>query len=277
MPSSLTSAPSAEPAPFPVPPGRREAFERIWSDPRGILGALRTINNVPIAHRYMVTAFAFFLDRGRAWGSSCGSSSVRPREHVPGRRQRYNQIFTMHGTTMMFLFVIPFIEALTNVRAPAPCSGRGTCRFPRLTALTLLDLFVRGRLPLFELPLRVSPPTADGSPTCPSRARRSPPGLGMDFWDIGPERGRGGGASRAAAEMITGVLRMRAPGMTLTRLPLFAWSMLVTACDDHLRLHPADRRHSMLELDRKLLRGSLIPGGREAPPLAAPLLDVRPP
>ena len=83
---------------------------------------------MPIAHRYMVTAFAFFLVGG-ILGLLLRAPARHARRAPTSTRVTYNQIFTMHGTTMMFLFVIPFIEALATLRAAAPCSARGTCPF----------------------------------------------------------------------------------------------------------------------------------------------------
>ena len=78
------------------------------------------------------------------------------------------------------------------------------------------------------------------------------PGLGMDFWDIGLSVAEVA-AMGAAAEMITGILRMRAPGMSLARLPLFAWSMLVTGVMIIFAFTPLIVGTALLELDRKLL------------------------
>jgi cytochrome c oxidase subunit I+III len=248
MPSSLTSAPSAEPVPPPTPAGRREAFERIWSDPRGILGALRTINNVPIAHRYMATAFAFFLIGG-GLGILLRIQLGTP-ENTFLDAVTYNQIFTMHGTTMMFLFVIPFIEALTTYVLPLQLGTRDL-PFPRLTALSYWT-YLFGGVFLYSSFLFGLAPDGGWFGYVPLTGKTFSPGLGMDFWDIGLSVAEVA-AMGAAAEMITGILRMRAPGMSLTRLPLFAWSMLVTGVMIIFAFTPLIVGTAMLELDRKLL------------------------
>ncbi len=249
MPSSLTSAPSAEPVARPAAgTGRRAAFERVWTDPPGWLGALRTINNVPIAHRYMVTAFAFFLVGG-ILGLLLRVQLGTP-ESTYLDAVTYNQIFTMHGTTMMFLFVIPFIEALATYVLPLQLGTRDL-PFPRLTALSYWT-YLFGGIFLYSSFLFGLAPDGGWFAYVPLTGKTFSPGLGMDFWDIGLSVAEVA-AMGAAAEMITGILRMRAPGMSLTRLPLFAWSMLVTGVMIIFAFTPLIVGTALLELDRKLL------------------------
>ncbi len=249
MPSSPTSAPCAERAARPAATaGGRAAFERTWSDPRGILGALRTINNVPIAHRYMVTAFAFFLVGGLL-GVLLRIQLGTP-ENTFLDAVTYNQIFTMHGTTMMFLFVIPFIEALATYVLPLHLGTRDL-PFPRLTALSFWT-YLFGGIFLYSSFLFGLAPDGGWFAYVPLTGKTFSPGLGMDFWDIGLSVAEVA-AMGAAAEMITGILRMRAPGMSLTRLPLFAWSMLVTGIMIIFAFTPLIVGTALLELDRKLL------------------------
>jgi cytochrome c oxidase subunit 1 len=108
-------------------------FERVWAEPGGLLGWLRTVNNVPIARRYLVTAFGFFLGGG-ALALVMRLQLATPEATLLDART-YNQLFTMHGTTMMFLFVIPFIEALAAYVLPLMLGTRDL-PFPRLTALS---------------------------------------------------------------------------------------------------------------------------------------------
>jgi cytochrome c oxidase subunit I+III len=249
MPSSPISAPFVEAvARRPPDRGRRSAFERVWSEPPGLLGALRTINNVPIAHRYMVTAFAFFLVGG-VLGLLLRLQLGTPESTVLDAAT-YNQIFTMHGTTMMFLFVIPFIEALTTYVLPLQLGTRDL-PFPRLTALSYWT-YLFGGIFLYSSFLFGLAPDGGWFAYVPLTGKTFSPGLGMDFWDIGLSVAEVA-AMGAAAEMITGILRMRAPGMTLARLPLFAWSMLVTGVMIIFAFTPLVVGTALLELDRKLL------------------------
>src|SRR5688500_12105427 len=81
---------------------RRPEFEKTWDAPKGILGVFQTIDNIPIALRYMITSFAFFL-AGGVLALVMRLQLARPGSQVLDA-ETYNQFFTMHGTTMMFLF-----------------------------------------------------------------------------------------------------------------------------------------------------------------------------
>src|SRR5690606_40472553 len=101
---------------FVVDEERSREFERVWGAAGGILGYLRVINNIPIAQRYIFASFAFFLVGG-AFALLMRTQLAVPENDFLDPRT-YNQLFTMHGTTMMFLFVIPFIEAAANSLLP---------------------------------------------------------------------------------------------------------------------------------------------------------------
>src|ERR671915_1983799 len=211
-------------APAPSPPHEDHPFVRVWMQPPGILGWLREINNIPIATRYMVTAFLFFLAGG------VQALLLRIQLGTPENTfldaQTYNQIFTMHGTTMMFLFVIPFIEALANYMLPL-LLGTRDLPFPRMTALSYWT-YLFGGIFLYSSFFFGLAPDGGWFAYLPLNNREYSPGINMDFWDIGLSVAEVA-AIGAAAEMIVGILRMRAPGMSLNRLPLFCWAMLVTS------------------------------------------------
>lgn len=225
---------------------RIEAFEKTWASPTGRLGRLRTINNIPIAHRYLATAFLFFLLGGlfavlmRTQLASPGNEFLDP--------ETYNQLFTMHGTTMMFLFVIPFIEALANYMLPL-LLGTRDLPFPRLTALSFWT-FAFGGVLIYASFLFGAAPAGGWFAYPPLVSKEFMPGINMDFWDIGLSVAEVA-AMGAAAELIISTLRMRAPGMSLSRLPIFAWAMLVTAVMILFAFTPLIVATAMLELDRK--------------------------
>ena len=231
-------------------PGERDqrvrAFERVWSEPRGFIGALRTINNIPIAQRYMVTAFAFFLAGGLQ--ALLMRIQLGTPENTFLDAETYNQLFTMHGTTMMFLFVIPFIEALANYMLPL-LLGTRDLPFPRLTALSYWT-YLFGGIFLYSSFLFGAAPDGGWFAYVPLNGKEFSPGINMDFWDIGLSVAEVS-ALGAAAELIVGILRMRAPGMTPRRLPLFAWAMLVAAFMLILAFTPLIVATAMLEFDRK--------------------------
>ncbi|MGH7263838.1 MAG: cytochrome c oxidase subunit I, partial [Candidatus Rokuibacteriota bacterium] len=235
-------------APTPDGPAGREAFARIWQVPRGPLGWLRAIDNVPIARRYMITAFAFFL-LGGVQALLLRLQLARPESGLLDAAT-YNQLFTMHGTTMMFLFVIPFLEALATFVLPLQLGTRDL-PFPRLTALSYWT-FLFGGLFLYSSFLFGAVPDAGWFAYVPLSGPEYSPGRALDFWDIGLSVAEVA-AIGAAAEFIVGILRMRAPGMSLDRLPPFGWAMLVTAFMIIFAFTPLIVATAMLELDRKEL------------------------
>jgi len=235
---------------FERPAGRDPAeidrFLETWSAPPGLIGWFRTVNNIPIAKRFMLTAFAFFLFGGaqalllRIQLGSPENTFLDP--------ATYNQIFTMHGTTMMFLFVIPFIEAVSNYLMPL-LLGTRDLPFPRLTALSFWTYFFGG-LFMYSSFLFGAAPDGGWFAYVPLTGPEYSPGINMDWWDIGLSVAEVA-AMGAAAELLISILRVRAPGMSLDRLPVFAWSMLVAAVMIIFAFTPLIAGTALLELDRK--------------------------
>ena len=236
--------------------GRRlpQSFDETWDQPKGLLGFFATIDNIPIAVRYMVTSFAFFIIGGML-ALVMRVQLARP-EHGVVDPQTYNQLFTMHGTTMMFLFVIPFIEAFANYLIPL-LNGTRDLPFPRLTALSYWT-YLFGGIFIFSSWLFGLAPDGGWFAYLPLNDRRHSPGLNMDFWDIGLSVAEVA-ALGAAAEMIVGILRMRAPGMSINRLPMFCWAMLVTSVMIVFAFTVLVVGTAMLELDRKGITAFFVP------------------
>src|SRR5690554_2901000 len=245
---------STAPAARPRDEERLERFEQTWSSPRGLNGIIREINNIPVAHRYMATAFAFFLAAG-VFAIVMRTQLARPESTLLGP-EAYNQLFTMHGTAMMFLFVIPFTEALATYLLPLMLGTRDL-PFPRLTALSYWT-FLFGGLFIFSSFLFGAAPDGGWFAYVPLTNREYSPGLNMDFWDIGLSVAEIA-AMGAAAELIVAVLRMRAPGMALHRVPVFAWAMLIVAFMIIFAFTPLIVATAMLELDRKGLTAFFKP------------------
>jgi len=243
----------------PVPPETLEQFKQTWVTPRGFLGIFRTVNNISIGHWYMATGFAFFVLGGLLGGLM--RIQLGTPENTFLDAETYNQIFTMHGTTMMFLFVIPFTEAIANYLLPLVLGTRDL-PFPRLTALSYWSYLFGGLFLYSSFFFGVAP---DGGwfAYVPLSNVEYSPGINMDFWDIGLSVAEIA-AIGAAAEMIVSIVRMRAPGMTLNRLPLFAWAMLVTAVMIIFAFTPLSVGTAMLEFDRKGLTAFFKPeaGGK---------------
>ncbi|HYF39285.1 MAG TPA: cbb3-type cytochrome c oxidase subunit I, partial [Gemmatimonadales bacterium] len=199
-----------------------QTFEETWDQPKGFIGFLATIDNIPIAVRYMVTSFGFFI-AGGILALLMRVQLARP-ENGFVDPHTYNQLFTMHGTTMMFLFIIPFLEAFANYLIPL-LNGTRDLPFPRLTALSYWT-YLFGGIFIYTSWFFGLAPDGGWFAYLPLNDKQYSPGLNMDFWDIGLSVAEVA-ALGAAAEMIVGILRMRAPGMSINRLPMFCWAMLV--------------------------------------------------
>ncbi|WP_120717561.1 cbb3-type cytochrome c oxidase subunit I [Tsuneonella amylolytica] len=207
----------------PRPEGELEELERIWCKPTG-WQLLTAVNNNYIGIYYVGTAFLFFVLAGVLSLGMRVQLAAPMQEFLPV--DTYNQFFTMHGTVMMFLFAVPMVEAIGVLLLPQMLAARDL-PFPRLSAYAFWAYFVGGLLFFCSLFVGLAP---DGGwfmyPPLTSIAYS--PGINTDFWLLGI-----GfieiSAIAGAIEIIVGVLRTRAPGMTLSRMPVFAWAMLVFA------------------------------------------------
>jgi cytochrome c oxidase subunit I+III len=205
------------------PRGEVEELERIWCAPRR-WQYFTAVNNNYVGIYYIGAAFLFFL--------LAGILALVMRVQLAAPLQAilppdtYNQFFTMHGTVMMFLFAVPMVEAIGILLLPQMLAARDL-PFPRLSAYAFWAYFIGGLLFFSSLLVGLAP---DGGwfmyPPLTSTAYS--PGINTDFWLLGI-----GfieiSAIAGAIEIIVGVMRTRAPGMTLDRMPIFAWAMLVFA------------------------------------------------
>jgi cytochrome c oxidase subunit I+III len=211
------------PSSLPRPDGEREELERVWRTPRG-LAFLTTVNNATIGQLYIGTALLFFVLAG-VLGLLIRAQLALPDSTLlsPGT---YNQVFTMHGTVMMFLFAIPVVEAISVFLLPAMLGARDL-PFPRLSAYAYWAYAVGGLGFFISLFAGLAP---DGGWFMypPLTGKEHSPGINADFWLLGI-----GfieiSAIAGAIELIVGILFTRAPGMTLSRMPVYAWAMLVIA------------------------------------------------
>src|SRR5579885_2174989 len=200
---------------------------------RTAIGAwLTTTDHKKIGVMYMFTGFFFFLVGG------IEALLIRTQLAVPNNTvlspEQYNQVFTMHGTTMIFLFVMPFFTGLGNYIVPLMIGARDMA-FPRLNALgywlvlfagIFLNLsFVAGGAPnagwFSYAPLTEAINCNRGGALCS-------PGQNMDFWVVGVLI-LGVSSLVGALNFVVTILRLRAPGLTINRMPLFTWMTLITS------------------------------------------------
>jgi cytochrome c oxidase subunit 1 len=190
----------------------------------GWAGWLSTTDHKRIGIMYLVSAFVFFLIGG------IEALLMRIQLGVPDNTfltpDVYNQMFTMHGTTMIFLGLMPLNVGLGNYMVPLMIGARDMA-FPRLNALSIW-LFIFGGLMLYVSFFVGGAPNVGWFAYAPLTQKQFAPTAGVDYWIIGI--GLTGVASIAGAlNFIVTILNMRAPGMTLNRMPLFVWMQLVVA------------------------------------------------
>ncbi|HET9578673.1 MAG TPA: cytochrome c oxidase subunit I [Usitatibacter sp.] len=199
-------------------------LEETWRDPPGFAGWLSAVNHKSIGRRFIVTAFAFFV-LGGLLAACMRMQLARPDNHLIGP-DLYNQIFTLHGTTMMFLFAVPVMQAMAVYLVPLMIGQRSTA-FPRMTAYAYWVYLFGGIMIFVAFALRMGP-DAGWFSYVPLAGPEYGPGKRNDFWAQLITFTEVSGLL-ISVDIITTVLRLRAPGMTFARIPLFVWAMLVTA------------------------------------------------
>jgi cytochrome c oxidase subunit 1 len=202
----------------------RVELEHTWRLRTGLWGWLTETNHQTIAKRYIATAFILFL-LGGLEAAAMRLQLSRPENHVLGP-DTYNQVFTMHGTTMMFLFAVPMMTAMGLYLVPMMVGTRNVA-FPRLNAFGYYTYLIGGLLLYLSFLVNSGPDTGWFS-YVPLAGPEYSPGKRADiyaqtvtFTEIA--------AIVAAIQLIATTFKQRAPGMSLNRIPLFVWSMLVTA------------------------------------------------
>jgi cytochrome c oxidase subunit I+III len=211
--------------PDTAPPEQvHQALERVWRDRTGFWGWLTSTDHKSIAKRYIATAFVFFLLGGIDAGLM-RSQLARPENRLLGP-DLYNQAFTMHGATMMFLFAVPIMTAMGLYFVPLLIGARNVA-FPRLNAFGYWVYLIGGMFMWVSFFLNTGP-DAGWFSYVPLAGPQFSPGKRVDVWaqtvtftEIA--------ALVAAVEIIVTVFKNRAPGMSLNRMPLFVWAQLVTA------------------------------------------------
>jgi cytochrome c oxidase subunit 1 len=201
---------------------QRRLLEEAWRVPGGFVGWFMAVDHRTIGIRYIVTAFVFFILAGIL------AALLRLQLAIPENRlltpDQYNQYFTAHGLAMMFLFAVPVMEAMGIYLVPLMVGTRNIA-FPRLNAFSYYMFLFGGTLLFTALLWNTGPDT--GWFSYPPLANPDySPGKRVDvfnqlitFTEIA--------ALSVAVELVATIFKLRAPGMTLNRMPLFVWAMLV--------------------------------------------------
>jgi cytochrome c oxidase subunit 1 len=209
-----------------VPPTAddRAALQATWSDPPGLVGWFSAINHKTIGVRFIVTAFGFFV-AGGLLAAVMRLQLAKPQNTLVGP-DLYNQLFTMHGTTMMFLFAVPVMQAMAVYLVPLMVGARHIA-FPRMNAFAYWIYLFGGLMLYVAFALNIGP-DAGWFSYVPLAGPGYSPGKRVDFWAQLITFTEFSGLLEAII-VITTVFKLRAVGMTLNRIPLFVWGMLITA------------------------------------------------
>jgi cytochrome c oxidase subunit I+III len=225
-----------------------ELLERVWLERPGLLGWLTTVDHKRIGLLYFWTTLVFF-GAGGAEALVIRTQLARPNEHLVSP-SFFNELFTTHGVTMIFLFIIPMaIGAFGNYLLPLMIGARDMA-FPRLNALSYW-LFLGSGCFIYAGVFMGLAPNAGWFNYVPLALRTYDPGLNVDFYALGLIF-NGISSIAAAINLITTTFKLRAPGMSLNRMPLFCFAQLAVAFALLFALPALTADLIFLELQRKL-------------------------
>jgi cytochrome c oxidase subunit 1 len=219
---------------------------------RAIVGWLTTTDHKRIGHLYLITTFVWFLFGGLL------ALIMRAELARPGLQfvsvEQYNQLFTMHGTIMLLMFATPLFVGFANVIMPLQI-GAADVAFPRMNMLSYW-LYIFGALMATAGFLTPGGAASFGwTAYAPLSSTEFSPGLGSDLWVMGLAVS-GIGTILGGVNFITTILCMRAPGMTMFRMPIFTWNVLLTSVLILLAFPPFAAALLGLEADRRF--GAMI-------------------
>jgi cytochrome c oxidase subunit I len=227
---------------------RTERLDRIWAERSGLLGWVTTTNHKRIGLLFFFTSLAFLL-AGGVEALLIRTQLIGPNEHVLSP-QAYDDAFTLHGVTMIFLFVIPIsIGAFGNYLLPLMIGARDLA-FPRLNAFSYWVYLAAGIFVYTGLAVGQAPDTGWFS-YVPLASKQFSPDFGVDFYALGLIF-TGVSSTATAVNLIVTTFKLRAPGMSLNRMPLFCYAFLAVAFALLFALPPLTAATMLLELDRRL-------------------------
>ena len=205
-------------------PQLEAALAETWKTPSGFWNAISTVDHKIIGKRYIFTAFVF-LALGGVLAALMRIQLAQPEARLL-TADRYNQIFTMHGANMMFLFAVPVMEAMAVYLVPLMVGTRNIA-FPRLNAFSYWMYLAGGLLLWIAFALDMGPDVGWFA-YVPLSGPQYGAGKRADIWaqmitftEVS--------ALAVSVEIVVTIFKQRAPGMSLDRIPLFVWAMLVTS------------------------------------------------
>src|SRR3954471_8090350 len=246
----------------PVARRRYERLEHLWTERPGLVGWLTTVDHKRIGLLYLFATLASavaagvaaLLIRTQLIGPNTEAvlmptHAIGPNKDV-GAPATYSELMTMHGVTMIFLVVVPMsIGAFGNYLLPLMIGARDLA-FPRMNALSFWIYLASGLFVYTGLAIG-SAPNAGWFDYLPLGSKQFEPGPNIDFYTLGLIF-NGLSSTATAVNLIVTTFKLRAPGMSLNRMPLFCYAMLATSFALVFALPPLNTALIFLELDRAL-------------------------
>jgi len=187
---------------------------------------LTTTDHKKIGYLYLITSFLYFLIGG-VMALVIRAQLTAPGLEIVQTKEQYNQLFTMHGTIMLLMFATPLFAAFANILMPIQI-GAPDVAFPRLNAIAYWFYFFGSAVAVAGFFTPQGAASFGWFAYVPLSNSTFSPGIGGDLWVFGLALG-GFGTIMGGVNFITTILTMRAPGMTMFRLPIFTWNTLVTS------------------------------------------------
>ena len=187
---------------------------------------ITTTDHKKIGYLYLITSFMYFLIGG-VMALVIRAQLTAPGLEIVQTKEQYNQLFTMHGTIMLLMFATPLFAAFANILMPVQI-GAPDVAFPRLNAIAYWFYFFGSFVAVAGFFTPQGAASFGWFAYAPLSNTTFSPGLGGDLWVFGLALS-GFGTIMGGVNFITTILTMRAPGMTMFRLPIFTWNTLVTS------------------------------------------------
>lgn len=227
-------------------PELSKRLEGIWASGSGFTGWLSTVDHKSIGIRYIVTAFIFLL-LGGLEALVMRLQLARPNEHLLTPEQ-YDQLFTMHGVSMIFWYASPILSGISNYIWPLLLGSRDMA-FPRLNALSYWIYLFSGIFLYASFAAGVAP-NAGWFDYVPYAAKDFNPGINIDVYALALIL-LGISTTVGAINFIVTLLRTRAPGMSINRLPIMVWGTLTASAGNILAVPAVSLAFFLLWLDRR--------------------------
>jgi cytochrome c oxidase subunit I len=232
----------------PEAAARVERLGHIWQPRPGLTGWLTTTDHKRIGLMYLFASLMFFA-AGGAEALLVRTQLAAPGQHVLAP-EAYNQVFTMHGVTMIFLFVIPISTGAFGNYLLSLMIGARDMAFPRMNALSFW-IFVASGIFMYAGMALGHGPDAGWFDYVPLASKQYSPDSGIDFYALGLIF-TSISTTAAAVNFIVTIFRLRAPGMSLNRMPLFCYAFLAVSFALVFALPALTLALVFLELDRQL-------------------------